>query len=207
MVKVEKSINSVKIETMKTKYLLFLVLILASVHSMLAQNATCNLTKSKSGKIFTVDKDEMLCLAKSSEKEKTLVYTFGAWCTPCFKHLPNAIELAEEHDLDFYILLKDEENSDNELNAIAFFKEIKEKINLEIKVIILKDANGRPNKKYKKFLSAITPSTFENIADMSKYIIIDKEGKVLMVTSWKDNRENDWEDDSKMIKEKILPIL
>ena len=42
---------------------------------------------------------------------------------------------------------------------------------------------------------------------MSKYIVIDKKGKVLMVTNWKDNREYDWEDDSNMIKERIIPIL
>ena len=57
------------------------------------------------------------------------------------------------------------------------------------------------------FLAEITPPEFENINDMSKYIIIDKKGKVLMVTNWKDNRDYDWEDDSNMIKERIIPIL
>jgi hypothetical protein len=42
---------------------------------------------------------------------------------------------------------------------------------------------------------------------MSKYIILDKLGTVLMVTNWKNNRENDWEDDSQMIEKTIKPIL
>lgn len=171
------------------------------------QNKDCELTKSQSDKIFTVDKDDILCLAKNSKNEKTLVYTFGIWCEPCIKHLPNAINLARDNNLDFYVLLTDKENSDRELNAIEYLNQIQEKIKFEIKVVNLKDENGRPNKKYKHFLKEITPSEFENLNGMSKYIILDKLGTVLMVTNWKDNRENDWEDDSQMIEKTIKPIL
>jgi len=171
------------------------------------QNSDCELIKSTSDKIFTVDKDDILCIAKNSEKEKTLVYTFGIWCAPCIKHLPNAIKLAREYNLDFYVLLTDKENSDKELSAIGFLNKVQETINFEIKVVNLKDENGKPNKKYKQFLDEITPPQFENINDMSKYIILDRVGNVLMVTNWKDNRENDWEDDSKMIEKRIIPIL
>ncbi|MFZ1527850.1 MAG: hypothetical protein WAT19_03810 [Ferruginibacter sp.] len=61
--------------------------------------------------------------------------------------------------------------------------------------------------KYKKFLKELTPPQFENIDDMSKYIIIDRNEKVLMITNWKNNRKNDWKDDSEMIKSRILPVL
>ncbi|WP_296317129.1 TlpA family protein disulfide reductase [Winogradskyella sp. UBA3174] len=187
--------------------LIFLIILTSIFETSFGQNSNCQLTKSASEKIFTVDKNDILCLAMNSEKEKTLVYTFGIWCAPCIKHLPNAIKLAREYNLDFYVLLMDKENSDKELNAIEFLKQIQEKIKFEIKVINLKDENGRPNKKYKHFLREITPPEFENINDMSKYIILDKLGNVLMVTNWKDNRENDWEDDSKMIEKRIKPIL
>ena len=173
----------------------------------IGQNKDCEMTKSKSDKIFTVDKDDILCLAKNSKKEKTLVYTFGSWCAPCLKHLPNAIDLARDYNLDFYVLLIDKENSDRELTAIGLLNQVQEKIKFEIKVLILKDENGRPNKKYKQFLNEITPSEFENISSMSKYIILDKLGDVLMVTNWKDNSENDWDDDSQMIEKRIKPIL
>lgn len=190
----------------KNGLILFIILLFLSKITF-GQNLECQLMKSASDKIFTVDKDDILCLVKNSEKEKTLIFTFGIWCAPCIKHLPNAIKLAKDYNLDFYVLLTDKENSDKELNAIGFLNKIQETIGFEIKVINLKDENGKPNKKYKAFLDEITPPEFENINDMSKYIIVNKFGKVLMVTNWKDNREHDWEDDSQMIEKRILPIL
>jgi thiol-disulfide isomerase/thioredoxin len=187
--------------------LIFFTILTLSFEISFGQSTNCELTKSASEKIFIVDKDDIICLAKNSIREKILVYTFGIWCSPCIKHLPNAIKLARENNLDFYVLLMEKENSDKELRAIKFLEEIEEKSKFEIKVINLKDENERPNKKYKHFLTEITPPEFENINDMSKYIVIDKKGKVLMVTNWKDNREDDWEDDSNMIKERIIPIL
>tara|TARA_R110000772_G_scaffold137108_2_gene245968 strand:+ start:594 stop:1175 length:582 start_codon:yes stop_codon:yes gene_type:complete len=192
---------------MKNIRMVFLTILILTIQKSFGQNTDCELTKSTSEKIFIVDKADIICLAKNSKKDKTLVYTFGTWCAPCLKHLPNAIKLARENDLEFYVLLTDKENSDRELTAIGFLKQMQEKVNFEIKVLNLKDENGKPNKKYKQFLDEITPSEFENINDMSKYIILDKLGKVLMVTNWKDNRENDWEDDSRMIEKRIKPIL
>lgn len=192
---------------MNINKVLFIIIIILLNQLVYSQTENCNLTKSKSEKIYTADKDDIICLAKNSSKDKTLVYTFGIWCAPCIKHLPNVIKLAKEYDLDFYVLLTDKENSDKELSAIKFLNEIQEKINFEFKVLILKDENGKPNKKYKQFLDEITPNEFENINDMSKYIIVDKLGNILMVTNWKDNKENDWENDSKMIEKRIKPIL
>lgn len=56
-------------------------------------------------------------------------------------------------------------------------------------------------------MKEVTPEKFENINGMSKYIIFNKMGEVVMVTTWKDNINNDWKDDSNMIKEKIIPII
>jgi hypothetical protein len=54
--------------------------------------------------------------------------------------------------------------------------------NCEIK----KNYCKKENKKYKKFLTEITPDEFNNINGKSKYILLDNQGKVLMVTSYKD---------------------
>ncbi len=52
----------------------------------------------------------------------------------------------------------------------------------------LKNIYGKKQRKrYKNFLTEITPKKFKNINDMSKYILLDKSGNVLMVTSYKDN--------------------
>ncbi|MEH6764687.1 MAG: hypothetical protein V7655_09330 [Aequorivita antarctica] len=189
------------------KYISNLIALVFICPIAIAQINYCELEKSKSDKIFTVDKNDIICLSQNSEKEKTLVYTFGTWCAPCLKHLPNAIELAKNYNLDFYVLLVDKENSDKELVAIQYLKQTEETTNFKIKVVNLKDKNGNPNKKYKQFLNEITPSSFENINDMSKYIILDKLGNVLMVSNWKDNKENDWDDDSEMIQKRIVPVL
>ena len=125
------------------KYAIFIWIFSLFVTKSYAQNI-CELNKSKSNLI--------ICLAKKSNKEKILVYTFGTWCAPCLKHLPNAIGLAKNYDLDFYVLLIDKENSQREFDAIEYLNQIQEKNNLEINRVILKDSNGRPNKKYKLLL-------------------------------------------------------
>lgn len=165
----------------------------------------CNLHFSKKNEIYAVDTNEIKCIAQNSNKKNTLVFTFGTWCEPCRLHLPNAIKFANENDLNFYVLLVEAEEDPITKQSIDYLKSIKS----DIKVIILKDEiyGTRRSKKNKKFVSEITPEEFENIADYSKYILINNKGKVLMVTNWKDNKENDWEDDTEMVKKRILPLL
>ncbi len=174
-------------------------------HKSYSQKNNCNLTKNLNN-VIKVNKDDILCLAKNTNKNKTLIYTFGIWCSPCVLHLPNAIKLAEDYNLDLYVLLIDKENDTKTIKiTVNYLKKIKKDIN----IAILKDETekGR-NKKYKRFLKRITPSQFENINGMSKYILINKKGIVIMVTTWKDSKNNDdWRDDSKMISKKIIPLL
>jgi ADP-heptose:LPS heptosyltransferase len=76
------------------------------------------------------------------------------------------------------------------------------------KIVILKDKEKRNGRKYKDFLKEITPSQFELVTDMSKYIVLNKSGEVQLVTSWKDNKEYpEWKDDSSTIKRIVLPLL
>jgi thiol-disulfide isomerase/thioredoxin len=187
------------------KYLiLFYSLILLVSNKSYSQKNNCNLTNDLNN-VIKVNKDDILCLAKNTNKNKTLIYTFGIWCSPCILHLPNAIKLAEDYNLDLYVLLIDKENDTKTIKiTVNYLKKIKKDVN----IAILKDEteNGR-NKKYKRFLKRITPSQFENINGMSKYILINKKGVVIMETTWKDDKDNDWRDDSKMILKKIIPLL
>ena len=172
-----------------------------------AQNEECHLIKSASGKIYTVDSFDILCLAETSKKEKTMVFTFGTWCKPCRYHLPDAIMLAKEYDLEFFVLLTDEENSQREVSAITYLQNIMKTHQYNFDVFILKDENGIPKKKYRKFLRQLTPSKFEYTEGMSKYIVIDKNGEVLMVTNWKDRQDKHWKDDSLLIQNRLIPVL
>lgn len=163
----------------------------------------CNLHKNTG--IYAVNSSDIDCLAKNNKKEFLIIYTFGIWCAPCIQHLPNALNLEDNYNANVYVLLIDEENDKNLIERTVTYLESQKE---DVDILILKDSYGKnKNKKYKKFLKEITPEKFENINDMSKYIVFDKAGEVLMVTTWKDNRNYDWKDDSNMIKEKIIPII
>lgn len=186
---------------MKTLLLFFGLLLNFAANSQ----ESCNLKKSIFNEIFAIDSADIKCIAQSSTKKNTLFFTFGIWCAPCRLHLPNAIKTAEDNDLDFYVILVDAENDSRTTQAINYLREIKDNIN----IVILKDEvyGVKRSKKNKKFVTEITPAEFENIEDYSKYILLNKTGKVIMVTNWKDNKDNDWRDDTEMIKKRILPLL
>ena len=53
----------------------------------------------------------------------------------------------------------------------------------------------------------MTPDNFKVIDGMSKYIVYNNDGKVIMETTWKDREEDDWRDDTSVLKKKIIPLL
>ena len=142
--------------------------------------------------------------AKYSQKKNTLLFTFASWCEPCHLHLPTAIKLAKDYDLDLYVVIIDPENSEG-MNYCADYIYALDK---SVKVAVLSDATYgvKPKKRNKQFITEMTPPQFENISDFSKYIVINKQGEVIMVTTWKDNK-GDWRDDTKMVNERIVPLL
>lgn len=155
--------------------------------------------------ILPVDAASIKQIAKDSPKKNTLFYTFGIWCEPCRLHLPTAIKLAKDHDLDFYVIIVDSQTSDRVAPAVSFLKEQDK----DIKIAILSDATygEKTKKRNTKFVKEITPPQFENIDDFSKYILLNQQGEVIMVTNYKDNEGNDWRDDSKMVQQRIVPLL
>lgn len=154
--------------------------------------------------IVTVDSNDIYKLAQNSGKKNTLFYTFGVWCEPCRLHLPTAIKLAKEYDLEFYVLLVDPQTSNKVTNAVDYLQ----KIDKDIKIAVLKDAvyGDKTQKRNTKFVTEVTPPQFEMIDDYSKYILLNNAGKVIMVTNWQDNPDT-WEDDSDMVQNKIVPLL
>lgn len=191
-----------------TKFSLILFIYFCLLQPAFSQNEViddeeCHLIKSASGKIYTVDSHDILCLARTSKKEKTLVFTFGRWCKSCRVDLPSVIKLVKEYNLEFYVLLTDEENSYAEKAALEYLDYMKKLHSFEFETFILRDEDGSRNLKYLRFLRRITPDNFENHSGMSKHILIDKSGEVLMVTNWKDSKKHK----SKLIEEKIIPLL
>lgn len=187
---------------MKSKISFFLVFIAILCFS---QTENCSLKKNEELGIEVVSKKDVVCIAKNSEKKYTMLFTFGIWCAPCKLHLPDAMKLMEQYDVKVYVLLIDKENSKQTALATKYLREKYP----NVKILVLKDDwyQGGARKRNKLFLTEITPPKFENIDDMSKYIIWDKNGEVLMVTNYKDMEGEDWRDDSGMIKRKVIPIL
>ncbi|NMH26833.1 hypothetical protein [Flavobacterium silvaticum] len=181
--------------------ILFLVLF---VKSAFAQSG-CNLTTSSNGKIPAVTLEDIQCIARESGKKNTIFYTFGIWCEPCILHLPNAVGLSRKYDTEFYVLLVDPEMSERTIKAVEELR----KASPEIKIAVLKDSvyGSKLKKRNRKFVEDVTPKNLEAIDDYSKYIVLDNTGKVLLVTNWKDNRDNDWHDDSKMTEKLIVPLI
>jgi len=179
------------------------LLLFAFVCSIYA-NAQQTKTEPKNVNINTVDSNDIYKLAQKSGKKNTLFYTFGIWCEPCVLHLPTAIKLAKDYDMEFYVLLVDAQESKRTPPAASYIYELDK----NIKIAILRDAvyGDKTKKRNKNFVTEITPPQFENIDDFSKYIVLDAEGKVIMVTNYKDN-PGDWKDDSDMVKSRIVPLL
>jgi hypothetical protein len=66
----------------------------------------------------------------------------------------------------------------------------------------------RANQQYKVFLKEITLDKFLYLNGMSKYILLNPKGEVVMLTSYKDKlKEEDWKYDMTMLKRKIISFL
>ncbi len=189
---------------MKGIYLVFFLLTSILLH---AQNSQpCNLTQSNFNDIPAIAYNDVICLAKNSDKKFSLFFTFGIWCEPCRLHLPGAIKFAEQHNLDFYVILLEPEDNIKAKQAASYLRYTKP----DIKTLILKDEvyGTKRTKKNKKFVTEITPKNSEAIDDYSKYILLNNKGDVLRVTNWKDGKDEvDWKDDSKMLDRILVPLV
>lgn len=164
----------------------------------------CKLGKTYFEELYKVDANAIKCLSKNSDKKNTIFLTFARWCAPCMWHLNGFMKLQENYNVDLYILLVDKENS----NMAYLAKEYAFDVFPKAKIAIISDVEGRgKSKKYRKFLDEITPKQFENIDDMSKYIVLDNNGEIKLVTSYKDDNGTDWKDDSAMVKRLVEPLL
>ena len=173
------------------------------LQNVFAQQEKCGLQKLESN-IYKVNAEDLKCLAKNSEKKNTIFFTFARWCEPCLYHLPNFKKIEKNYNVDSYVMLMDAEGSKMTRLAIDYVLEDYP----DAKIVILRDRDKKNGRKYKDFVKEITPSQFEAISDMSKYIVLNNSGEVQLVTTWKDNKEYpQWKDDTSTIKRIVLPLL
>lgn len=165
----------------------------------------CKLPQSHYENIYSVTVDDVKCLAENSPQPNTLFFTFASWCTPCIYHIPTFFVIEKFYNVDLYVLLIDQENN----NFTKQSRDMVLETYPDAKILVIKDIESRgKSKKYKDFLKKITPAQFENIDDMSKFILLNRKGEVQLVTNWKDSKDDpDWKDDKPMVKRIVLPLL
>ena len=170
------------------------------------QSQECKLILSEYDALYYANAEDIKCLARSTDKKNLVVYTFGNWCVPCRLHLPSVLELADKYDIDLYILLVENFSYPGRINtSINFLNE--NGGNKKLIALKQEEYGKKMRKQYKQFITEVTPPGFKNIDCMSKIIVYDKNGQVIMVTNYEDNEDNDWRDKSKVIKEKVIPHL
>lgn len=184
----------------KMKFLTFLFLAV----NVFSQTNTCNLSFSNDKDYFTIDKNDLLCLAKNSNKRHTIFFTFASWCKPCRLHLPDALYLEKTENVELYIVLPDSEGGKRLYQTLDFLK----KNHPEAKRLVLKTTvyGTSLKQRNKNFVEDITPSKFEVIDDYSKFIVVSQKGEILFVSNWKDY-DGDWKNGKAMMEKRILPLL
>ena len=75
-----------------------------------AQNVyeACGLPKSAYSDFYTVDVEQACCLARHSDKERTIFYCYNM-CRSQEDVLPAVIQMSKDYDADLYLLLTEEE--------------------------------------------------------------------------------------------------
>ena len=189
----------------KTKFFFVLILLFFVKGYSQMPIEKCKLPQSHFENIYSVNLEDVRCLAKNSEQPNTLFYTFGSWCKPCIYHIPTFFLIEKFYKADIYVLLVDPETN----NSIEKSRDMVLEAYPHAKILVIKDIEGKgKSKKYKEFLTKITPAEFENIDDMSKYIVLNKKGEVQLVTSYKDSEKDpDWKNDQPMVKRIVMPLL
>ena len=187
---------------MKILYLLFLLFF--SVNITAQNSELCNIAKSEKVNSLKIDIDDLLCIAKNADTPFTIFYTLASWCEPCRLHFPDAVDLEKTGRVNLFVILVESETDKRILNAINFIKSYSK----NIKYGVLKDEvyGTKTGKRNNKFVTQITPESFELIDDYGKFIVVDKSGIILYVSNWKDYNK-DWKNAKKMIESKILPLI
>ena len=184
----------------------YLLLSLVSINFFAQSYDKCELKSSNEvPEVKLIDKDKLQCLAKNSNN-KTLLITFGMWCEPCREDLPRYIETFKNKNVDVYLLLVDSQKK--QLNNIVNYLKKEGDFVKPLKIDEVKYGK-RLRKAYRNFLEDITPNSFEVVDDMSKLILINQNGQVEMITSYKDLDKGKWvkgQKDEGTIN-KILPLI
>lgn len=186
------------------KFIVSILLLITAINIHAQNYDTCKIRKSESINAHKIDRSELICIAKNSDKPFTVFYTLTSWCAPCREHFPDVLELTKTGKVNLYVVLVESETDKRIVNAINFIKSKSE----NVKFGVLKDDvyGTKTGKRNKQFITEMTPKNNEVIDGYGKLILVDKSGKILYMTSWKDYEGNS-KNYKKMLDNKIIPFI
>ncbi|HLT65789.1 MAG TPA: hypothetical protein VKZ80_05495 [Flavobacterium sp.] len=135
--------------------------------------------------IYSINKDDILQLVKLSKKKYHILYSFATWCGPCREYLPNLLRfIAENDDVELYILLIEKNNSRNLLSSKIFFDKM-DSFNKPL-FCIVGNKPERPKKLYFDFVKSILPHHKEY--GLSLNILMLKNGNILYASTYNESK-------------------
>lgn len=175
-------------------FLLSFILFLPSLLWAQNRDELCRLEMNNTNRAYVVDAVDAKCLARTSDKDFTLLFTFSDNCPKCASELTEALTLAIKYDIEFFIVLNKKQDSRILAEEISYIKQAERIVNranlgvkLDLQPLVIKDSEGSPKRKYNKFITDLTPVGHEIIIDMPKYILLSKEtADVVAMTNLRD---------------------
>ncbi len=129
----------------------------------------CDLIKSAHTDFYTVNAEQVRCLARQSEKDITLFTPYVTLCAGCKYGLPTILELSKRLDVDVYVLSMDEDNVYGKylINEMAVVLDTM--LHNEMKAVIISDSLYRPETRKKLDRSIRKYVYFFNNKSLEKY--------------------------------------
>jgi hypothetical protein len=178
---------------------LFLIICIFNFCNLAFSQTQCGLTKSYYADVYTVQTDDLYCLARNSNKDYTVFFVMSNSCSPCRKKLPLVVNFTNENKFDLYILSVERE-WDYDSKPIYRTLQKANMANSEYKSILLSDslytnveyrrrkpsnavisisiAGAKYAEKYIAFLNKLTKAS-EKAYGYGKLIVMNKQGEIV----------------------------
>ena len=201
---------------------LFLIICIFNFCNLAFSQTQCGLTKSYYADVYTVQTDDLYCLARNSNKDYTMFLTFANSCGPCRKELPLVVNFANENKFDLYVLTVEREWEYDSQFAYRILQKAN-MANSEYKSILLSDSlytnveyrrrkpknstftvtvGTKSAEKYTAFLNKLTNASKKSYG-YGKLIVMNKKGEIVFEDVSTDGKDGDFEQRMSNIMQKI----
>lgn len=117
-----------------------------------------NINKEEGNEIYKINKPILDDLLKASDKKYSLIYTFGTWCGPCVKKLPQVLELKKDFNNLTLLITTAEKNDSRYLWVTSDYFKKDALVNFPTFNVFNEFENKRRWKKYDHFIQKVVPN-------------------------------------------------